>query len=243
LSGGGCPPGLYLFRSLDKRVKTSSSLSGSQHAPSASSPAGTLQTAEPTMSEPLPTLKKIFDLEGEGQTNADGRSRQEELRRCVPGEPVELRRERDDRVDPNAITVLSERGVPIGRLTRHYAALLAPFLDRGRPHRAKLHCLRGGVPGYPNYGARISIAWEGRRELAHRPLDEAQERYRQRGGGSRATLPGEGALRPSGEAVAMLWGADRNTTLLALLCVILALGALAVYELANAIASACWACG
>ena len=36
---------------------------------------------------------------------------------------------------------------------------------------------------------------------------------------------------------------DRDTALLALLCVILALGALAVYKLAGAIASACWACG
>lgn len=190
------------------------------------------------MSEPLPTPKKIFDLEGEAQINADGRSRQEELRRCVPGESVELRREPDDPSDPNRITVLSARGVPIGGLTRQYAGLLAPLLDRGRPHRAKLHCLRGGLPGYPNYGARISIAWDGRRELRHRPLDEAQERYRRRDDVGAAMIP-----PVTGEGVAILRGGNRDSALLALLLAILALGALAVYKLANAISSACWACG
>ena len=42
------------------------------------------------MRAPLPTTKKIFDLEGEAQLNSDGISRQEELWRCVPGEPVHL---------------------------------------------------------------------------------------------------------------------------------------------------------
>ena len=36
---------------------------------------------------------------------------------------------------------------------------------------------------------------------------------------------------------------DRDSALLALLCAVLALGAFAIYKLANAIASACWACG
>lgn len=36
---------------------------------------------------------------------------------------------------------------------------------------------------------------------------------------------------------------DRDSALLALVCAMLALGALAVYKLADAIATACWACG
>lgn len=135
---------------------------------------------EVRMSNPLPTLRKIFDLEGEAQLNADGNSRQEELNRCLPGEPVHLKLERRDEAAPPELVVLSSRQVPIGRLTRQYAAMLAPLLDAGRPHRAKLHCLRGGLRGYPLYGARISIAWDGRPEHPHRPLDEEQLHFRAR---------------------------------------------------------------
>lgn len=197
------------------------------------------------MPEPLPTPKKIFDLEGEAQANADGRSRQEELRRCSPGERVHLRRDPDDPVDENAITVLSARGVPIGRLTRAYAGLLAPPIDRGRPHRAKLHCLRGGLAGYPNYGARISIAWDERPDHPHRPLDEEQLRYRRRGSGRPPSRPARGAA----EAVAHLNGstairqAARDLRILNLVLLALILGVAIVYLAARLIASWCWACG
>lgn len=195
------------------------------------------------MADPLPTPKKIFDLEGEAQVNPDGRSRQEELRRCLPGEPVQLRRELGNPADPNGITVLSARGVPIGRLTRQYATLLRPLLDSGRQYRAKLHCLRGGLAGYPNYGARISIAWDGRRELRHRPLDAEQQRYRRRFDPVSPAAAGHSAQPAPGIGAAALIGGDRETALLVLLCLMLALGTVAVYLLADAIASACWACG
>lgn len=197
------------------------------------------------MDEPLPTPKKIFDLEGEAQVNADGRSRQDELRRCVPGEPVALRREPDDPADPNAIIVLSARGVPIGRLTRQYAALLAPFLDRGRSHRTKLHCLRGGLAGYPNYGARISIAWDGRPDHPHRPLDEDQLRYLRRVTARRPSGPARGATEvaayPNGSTA--IRQADRELRILNLVLLALILGVVMVYLAANLVASWCWACG
>jgi hypothetical protein len=198
------------------------------------------------MPEPLPTAKKIFDLEGEAQINADGKSRQEELRRCVPGESVELRREPDNQSDPNRITVLSARGVPIGRLTRQYAELLAPLIDQGRPHRAKLHCLRGGLPGYPNYGARISIAWDGRRELRHRPLDEAQERHRRHRnapGASRRPAGADGELGPYLNGSVALRQADPDGRQLTIILLVLILAVVATYVAANIIASWCWACG
>lgn len=128
---------------------------------------------------PLAIRKRIFDLEGEAQTNADGRNRQAELLRCVPGEPVELQRELDG-YDQDMVTVLSARGVPIGELSAQHAQLIAPMLDAKRAYRAKLHCLRGGLPRYPRYGARISIVWDGAREHPHLPLDQEQIRYRQR---------------------------------------------------------------
>jgi hypothetical protein len=130
------------------------------------------------MAEALPTRRKVLDVEGEAQVNSDGVNRQYELLRCEPGEPVTLRRDQRNPFDPNTILVVSARGVPIGRLTSQYAAMLAPLLDRDRPYRARLHCLRGGVPGYPDYGARISVAWDGRPELRHIPLDEDQISFR-----------------------------------------------------------------
>ena len=132
------------------------------------------------MLEPLPIRRKVFDLEGEAQRNPDGRSRQEELFVCVPGEDVKLRLEGRLGIGTERIAVLSCRDVPIGQLTEQYAGLLAPLLGAGRPYRARLHCLRGGVPGYPRYGARISIAWDGRPQHPHLPLDDAQIRYRLR---------------------------------------------------------------
>lgn len=197
------------------------------------------------MSEPLPTPRRIFDLEGEGQTNPDGRGRQDELRRCMPGEPVELRLEPDGEIGLEAITVLSARGVPIGRLTRQYAALLAPLLDGGRPYRAKLHCLRGGLAGYPNYGARISIAWDGRPEHPHRPLDEEQLRYRHRNapGAARRPAGADGEVGRYFNGSVALRQADPDVRQLTIILLVLILAVVATYVAANLITSWCWACG
>lgn len=129
------------------------------------------------MDQALPTRRKVLDLVGEAGVNPDGVNRQVELARSLPGEPVTFRPGRVVEGVPE-IAVLSARGVQIGRLTDQYAVMLAPLLAAGRPCRAKLHCLRGGVADYPSYGARISVAWDGRPELAHHPLDEAQVRFR-----------------------------------------------------------------
>ena len=129
------------------------------------------------MEQPLPTRRKVLDLIGEAGVNRDGVNRQDELARCVPGESASLELERGPG-EPPRVTVLSARGVPIGRLTDQYAVMLAPLLAAGRRHRARLHCLRGGVEGFPNYGARISVAWDDRPDYPHLPLDEAQIRFR-----------------------------------------------------------------
>ena len=134
--------------------------------------------------------------------------------------------------------------MPIGRLTRHYAALLAPLLDARRPHRAKLHCLRGGLTGYPLYGARISIAWDGRPEHPHRLLDAEQMRYRARRA-ARGSFPGSIASpalvnwpRP------VLAVADRDAGRIALLLAAIATFSLLALLLAERLASSwCWACG
>lgn len=195
------------------------------------------------MPKPLPTPKKIFDLEGEAQLNPDGISRQEELRRCIPGEPVHLQLDQRGSASPPDVVVLSSRGVPIGRLTRHYAALLAPLLDAHRPHRAKLHCLRGGLPGYPFYGARISIAWDGRPEHPHRPLDEEQMRYRAR---RTATAPFHGSISPPAWVNSprpVLAAVDRDAARVALLLAAIAVSLLALLVAQRLASSWCWACG
>jgi hypothetical protein len=128
----------------------------------------------------LTTRRKVFHLVGEAGTNSDGVNRQDELLRSEPGETVELRREPDNEDDPNAILVLSARGVAVGNVEPKSAVALAPIIDSGRRFDARLHSLRGGLPRYPNYGARISLAWDGWRGVAPVPLDEAQRAERRR---------------------------------------------------------------
>jgi hypothetical protein len=122
----------------------------------------------------LPTTQKVFDLVGEGQTNDDSSSRQEELTTCEPGEPVELIRQPSNPYDRNAVFVQSCRSIGIGYLRAEDAAELAPAIDAGRPYSAKLHALTGGVADHPSYGAKVSIAWDGKPARAHRPLDVHQ---------------------------------------------------------------------
>ena len=122
----------------------------------------------------LPTTQKVFDVVGEGRANDDGSNRQDELIACEPGEPVELVRQSNNEFDSNAIFVRSCRSIGIGFLTAEDAAALAPAIDAGRPFAAKLHALTGGIADYPSYGAKVSIAWDGRPEHPHRPLDANQ---------------------------------------------------------------------
>lgn len=192
------------------------------------------------MPQPLPTFRKIFDLEGEAQVNADGVSRQEELRRCIPGEPVHLRLRASDGISPADILVLTSRRVPIGRLTRKSAVLLAPFLAAGRPYRAKLHCLRGGLPHYPLYGARISIAWDRRPDHPHRPLDQEQLRYRGQWAAKQSSGP---TYRPD-PVRSVLTGSDPDLFRICLVLLGILAYALIALPLARFLASSwCWACG
>jgi hypothetical protein len=68
---------------------------------------------------------------GESFANRDGTSRQEEIRRCTIGEPVQLEREPDNPYDRNCVRVLSSRGIQIGNIPRDEAEWLAEHLDSG----------------------------------------------------------------------------------------------------------------
>lgn len=131
-----------------------------------------------------PTRRKIFNVVGESRTNPDGRSRQDILCDVEPGEGVSLIRERENNYDPNAIQVVIGGDV-VGYLGHDDAAEIAPALDFGRAHSAIVHCIRGGVPGYPSYGCQVSIAWDDRPPHPHIDLDDQQLRSRRSKKGAR----------------------------------------------------------
>jgi hypothetical protein len=67
---------------------------------------------------------------GESFTNEDGSSRQEEIARCQPGEPVTLERDPQNKHDANCVKVISARGVQIGNISRD-DFWIRERLDRG----------------------------------------------------------------------------------------------------------------
>ena len=124
-----------------------------------------------------PTRKRLFDLVGEGQVNANGKNRQLELKRCQPGESVELFREPNNPYDPFAVGVISPRGVQIGYMRSEHARDIAPALDEGRQCEAIITALTGGLPDYPNFGCEIGITWDGQKPLVANPIRPEQSLY------------------------------------------------------------------
>lgn len=84
----------------------------------------------------LPAVGERFD-------NEDGTSRQEELRRCLPGEMVHLEREPDNPHDHMAVAIFSDRGIKVGYLARERAQWIGSKMDRGYDVRAIVERVRG----------------------------------------------------------------------------------------------------
>jgi len=85
---------------------------------------------------------------GERYDNADGSSRQEELRLCSPGELITLMREPDNPHDHMAVAVYSCRGVQVGYLNRERASWIGSKMDRGYLVAAIVHRVKGiHLPG------------------------------------------------------------------------------------------------
>lgn len=80
---------------------------------------------------------------GERHDNEDGTSRQHELRRCEPGEIVDLVREPDNPHDPLAVAIVSARGVRVGYLARERAMWIGSKIDRGYDVRAIVERVKG----------------------------------------------------------------------------------------------------
>jgi len=83
-----------------------------------------------------------------------GGNRRFEILLCRPGEPVELRPEPRNPVDPNAVAVFSTRGVQIGYLSAERAPWIGGMIRDGRPLVALFQQATGA-------GAAIRVGLDG----------------------------------------------------------------------------------
>lgn len=68
--------------------------------------------------------------------NADGTNRRFELALCVPGEPAHLVLDPKNKHDPDAVAVLSARGMQIGYLSRERCLWVGSKIRAGEEHVA-----------------------------------------------------------------------------------------------------------
>lgn len=81
-------------------------------------------------------------------------NRQEVLRKCLDGQPVNLRRDFANIYDANAIAVETLAGEQLGFIPARAAAVLA---RQGFEPVAKIRYLAGGNEAHPTRGAVITI--------------------------------------------------------------------------------------
>ena len=91
---------------------------------------------------------------GESFPNEDGSSRQDEIARCRPGEPVTLERDPQNKHDANCVNVVSARGVQIGNISRD-DSWICERLDRGAFLDARI--MRVGQSGKGKSGVVICV--------------------------------------------------------------------------------------
>ncbi|MEH3040219.1 MAG: HIRAN domain-containing protein [Sphingomonas paucimobilis] len=91
---------------------------------------------------------------GADHPNRGGGNRRFEILLCTPGEAVALVPEPRNPVDPNAVMVLSARGVQIGYLTADRAAWIGAMLRQGRKVTA---VFQRATP----MGAAVRVAFDG----------------------------------------------------------------------------------
>ena len=91
---------------------------------------------------------------GADHPNKGGGNRRFEILLCTPGEAVALLPEPRNPVDPNAVMVMSARGVQIGYLTADRAAWIGAMLRQGREVAA---VFQQATP----MGAAVRVAFDG----------------------------------------------------------------------------------
>jgi len=104
--------------------------------------------------------------------NEDGSRRQDELRRCQPGEPVALVRQPGNPHDPRAVAIVSARGVCIGFLSRDHAGWVGSKIDRGYDVRAVVQRVKGAHLDGAELGLVILVNMEGDAPELHGEIDQ-----------------------------------------------------------------------
>ncbi len=103
----------------------------------------------------MPARQLSLHVVGASHPNRKGGvDRRFEMLLCVPGEPVELVPEPHNPVDPNAVAVLSARGVQIGYLTAERAPWIGAMMRNGTEVVA---IFQSATPG----GAAIRVGLDG----------------------------------------------------------------------------------
>jgi len=77
---------------------------------------------------------------GINYANEDGSDRRTELGRLAPGDPVELRREPENKHDPDAVAVFSGRGAQVGYLPAAFCKEIGQRM-LAEPYAAVFHWL------------------------------------------------------------------------------------------------------
>jgi hypothetical protein len=93
---------------------------------------------------------------GESHRNADGTSRQAEIKRCSEGDFVELVPEPHNPHDSNAILVVSENGRGIGYISRDHNGWIGEKLVAGKISSARIHAIIGGGRG-EKFGVLLAV--------------------------------------------------------------------------------------
>ena len=106
---------------------------------------------------------RSLNVVGESFKNSDGTNRQTAIARCRAGEQIQLRREFNNRHDPNAVAVVSARGVQIGYVSGEHSRWIGGKLDKGADVRAIAERVQCGEPGEPSRGVLIRVNLEGER--------------------------------------------------------------------------------
>jgi HIRAN domain len=109
---------------------------------------------------------RVVGVAGAGRHHADGLASDA----VAPGSPLELRRDRENEHDPNAIAVHpAGGGEQVGWVPRELAEEIAPELDAGRPWAALVLREQRRSPRDPRHGLTMLLAPAPRIELGVHP--------------------------------------------------------------------------
>lgn len=118
--------------------------------------ARTVRAATVARTGPLTDGEFLSAVAGEAQRNPDGTWRQDIIRRCAAGDPVELVPEPGNLYDPNAVKVMHDLGL-IGYIPRANAARFAMEIDDGCIVTSSIHEITGGDKGTLGVVLRVRV--------------------------------------------------------------------------------------